>query len=184
MKYRVNSRVIVFCGLLILAASPALGLEQWDWLGLSDWGMRSVAIAPGDSQTIIAGGTHLSASVNGGSPWTTYTDINEVWCTAFGSNRNLAFAGTWGGGVYKSIDGCSTWNQSNAGLANWGIKGICVDPTSDLVVYACAEDGLHKSIDGGGNWSMVKPGVNASTVVVSRLNHRARRAARRRHALQ
>ncbi len=170
MKRYVGTRAIHVCAWSMLLASSALGIEQWEWMGLSDPAVRSIGVAPGDSNLIAVGGVNLHVSTDGGQTWATKSSLLDVWCIAFGSSKNVAFSGTWGGGIYKSTDGCDTWAQSNTGLSNTVIKAICAEPGDDLHFYAGAEDGLYESTDGGDHWSRLKSDVNASAVVVSPLN--------------
>jgi photosystem II stability/assembly factor-like uncharacterized protein len=88
-------------------------------------------------------------------------DSSTVWAgTGEANNRQSS---SWGGGVYKSSDGGSTW--AFMGLAETQHIGrIAIDPTNTDVVYVAAlghlwganEDrGLYKTIDGGKTWKRV-----------------------------
>ncbi len=144
-------------------------------------GGRAVAVAgvPGDSTTFYFG------AVDGGI-WKT-TDAGTVWTPIFdkqpvGSIGALAvapsdpktiYAGTGesdirsdlasGNGVYKSVDGGSTW--THIGLEDTRqISRIVVDPQNPNIVYVGAlghaygpneQRGVYKSVDGGTNWTKV-----------------------------
>ncbi|MGD2136168.1 MAG: hypothetical protein PVF27_08410, partial [Gemmatimonadales bacterium] len=119
----------------------------------------------------------LWKSVNGGVTWTPIMDslpaasigavrIHQanpdlVWVgTGERNRRNSAGVGT---GVYKSIDGGTTWTAM--GLERTGaIEEIVIDPRDPDVVYVAAlgntwadsEDrGLYKSTDGGRTWYQI-----------------------------
>ena len=128
--------VAVICCLCWLSSVSAQ--ETWTPLGLSSNSVMCIAVAPGNSSLLVVGGINLYVSTNGGSTWTTTTAPTAVWTVVFGSTQNVAFAGSWGGGVYKSTDGCATWTQKNSGLTNAVVKSIYVSPTDDNTVYACA----------------------------------------------
>lgn len=93
----------------------------------------AVAIAPSDSKTVWAG-------------------------TGEPNGRNSS---SWGDGVYKSVDGGSTW--TNMGLRDsQDISRIVVDPTDANTVYVAAlghlwgankERGVYKTTDGGKTWT-------------------------------
>jgi photosystem II stability/assembly factor-like uncharacterized protein len=144
-------------------------------------GGRVVAVAgvPGDSTTFYFGG------VNGGI-WKT-TDAGTVWIPIFDkqpvgsigaiavapSDPKTIYAGTGesdirsnlssGNGVYKSVDGGSTWTP--IGLDDTRqISRIVVDTRDPNVVYVGAlghaygpneQRGVYKSADGGTHWAKV-----------------------------
>jgi photosystem II stability/assembly factor-like uncharacterized protein len=91
-------------------------------------------------------------------------------------NPNVLFASLWqarrtpwsldsggpGGGLYRSVDGGSTWKQlTEHGLPKppYGRIGVAVAASSDRI-YALIEakaGGLYRSDDGGDSWQLVNP---------------------------
>ena len=65
------------------------------------------------------------------------------------------YAGTDGGGVYKSTDGAATWVSSSSGLTDFSVFALAVDPAVPAIVYAGTASGLFVSLDGGGGWALV-----------------------------
>jgi len=64
------------------------------------------------------------------------------------------YAGTWGSGIYKSIDGGLTWKPANIGLSNLYIQSLAVDPSRPNILYAGTfRERFYKSTDGGATWS-------------------------------
>jgi len=144
-------------------------------------GGRVVAVAgvPGDSTTFYFG------AVNGGI-WKT-SDAGTVWTPIFDdqpvgsigaiavapSDPKTIYAGTGesdirsdlssGTGVYKTVDGGSTW--THIGLEDTRqISRIVIDPQNPNVVYVGAlghayrpneQRGVYKSVDGGMHWARV-----------------------------
>ena len=83
-------------------------------------------------------------------------------------NTQTIYAGTYGGGVFKSLDGGSTWYAINAGLTNLHIYSLAIDPTNTQTVYAGTEQGgVFKSTNGGSSWSAVNTGLTYTYVSVS-----------------
>ena len=88
-------------------------------------------------------------------------DANTVWVGS-GENNNRQ-SGSWGNGLYKSIDGGRTWK--NVGLTtSKHIARIVVDPVDHDVVYVASlgslwgkggERGVYKTTDGGLTWSRI-----------------------------
>src|SRR4029079_14856669 len=66
-----------------------------------------------------------------------------------------------GGGVYKSLDGGTTWQS--LGLLGSNARSVAVSPFTAGLVYAGTDQGLFKSVDGGSNWSLV-PSVSGKVV--------------------
>lgn len=99
------------------------------------------------------------------------SDRNVVWVgTGEANNRQTS---TWGDGVYRSLDGGTTWR--NMGLRNTqSIGRIVIDPHDPDVVFVAAvghlfgpneERGLYRTRDGGVTWRKVL-GVSANTGVI------------------
>lgn len=68
-------------------------------------------------------------------------------------------AGTDGGGILRSADGGLTWQSSNFGLHNQSILALAwtAAPPAQAwprwsVVFACTEEGLYRSPNGGRGW--------------------------------
>src|SRR5215831_12182903 len=73
------------------------------------------------------------------------------------------YAGTTGGGVYKSTDGAGTWSDVSL-PTNGDVFVLAVDPSTPDTIYAatrCCTDqvGIYKSTDGGGYWQAVNTGL-------------------------
>ncbi|MEA2061210.1 MAG: hypothetical protein U9P10_12035, partial [Thermodesulfobacteriota bacterium] len=106
----------------------------------------------------------VTAETDGG----TTTHITSIEVTP-GFDNNILYAGTNGGGVYKSTDYGRNWeNISRSTLnpragENWidpyikGHSAICVDPDDHNTVYVgtgyLGEGNLFRSLDGGMNWN-------------------------------
>jgi len=153
---------------------------KWRLIGPFRGGrVAAVAGVPGDSTTFYFG------AVNGGV-WKT-ADAGTIWTPIFDhqsvgsigaiavapSDSRTIYVGTGesdirsdlssGDGVYKSIDGGSTW--LHIGLEDTRqISRIVVDPQDSNVVYVGAlghaygpneQRGVYKSVDGGTHWTKV-----------------------------
>lgn len=74
------------------------------------------------------------------------------------------YAGTMGGGVWKSTDGGLTWVPKSDAAASLAIGALAVDSTGQVVYAATGEDngstsqygqGILKSANGGSTWALV-----------------------------
>jgi len=68
------------------------------------------------------------------------------------SSTQTVYAGAWGGGLYKSIDGGQTWTVIYGSLGY--VSALTLDPSDPSTIYAAsAYGGLFRSADGGTTWS-------------------------------
>jgi photosystem II stability/assembly factor-like uncharacterized protein len=200
------SRRIVTLSLLLLTASaiaqsfpPELmnGLK-WRLIGPFRGG-RAVAVAgvPGDSTTFYFGAVNggIWKTTNAGTVWTPIFDnqrVGSIGAIAVApSDPKTIYAGTGesdirsdlssGNGLYKSIDGGSTW--THIGLEDTRqISRIVVDPQNPNVVYVGAlghayapneQRGVYKSADGGIHWTKVLdagPEIGVSDLAICSAN--------------
>jgi len=82
------------------------------------------------------------------------------------SSPSTLYAGTSWGGVFKSVDGGTTWNTANIGLTDRLVSAIAIDPTNPATIYAGTQGSqyqptLFKSLDGGGSWIPSSAGLNS-----------------------
>ncbi|HYG65987.1 MAG TPA: YCF48-related protein, partial [Thermoanaerobaculia bacterium] len=80
------------------------------------------------------------------------------------NTQRIVYAGTDGGGVFKSADGGRTWFPVNNGLFNLFIRDLVIDPQAPDTLYLAAGylptvAGVYKTTDGGGIWRNVSGGL-------------------------
>src|SRR6266853_789344 len=71
------------------------------------------------------------------------------------------YAGTQGGGAFKSTNGGTSWNAVNSGLPlNAVVRALAVDPTIPTTLYAGTQSGgAFKSTNGGASWTAINTGL-------------------------
>jgi len=124
------------------------------------------------SDDLVSGGTYLSP-INGFVSATAEVvggNTTRVSCIAVTPGyENIIYAGTNGGGVYKSMDSGATWqnisrsSENPKRAQNWidpyikGNSAICVDQDNPDTVYVgtgyLGRGHVYKSLDGGMNWN-------------------------------
>lgn len=142
-----------------------------------------LAMAPSDHLTLYA--TTFNKTVykttDGGATWPTVTDPvstasqTEIFrVTVDPNDADTVYVLTDNSGVRKSTDGGSHWSAKNTGLSSVVsavanavndnvLNRLVVDPTDTQVLYLAVSqsaggsnpDGLFKSTDGGGHWSVL-----------------------------
>ncbi len=77
-------------------------------------------------------------------------------------NKNVLFAGSASGGVFRSDNLGQTWAAKTDQLAGIGVSDIVIDPNNPLIMYMATGDfanshihsiGVYKSINGGETWT-------------------------------
>lgn len=76
----------------------------------------------------------------------------------------VLWAGTEGGGVFKSVDSGSSWAPVNQGLANLDVTALAVAASDPDTLYAAAGvsptvAGVFRSTDGGQSWTRASRGL-------------------------
>jgi photosystem II stability/assembly factor-like uncharacterized protein len=85
------------------------------------------------------------------------------------SNPRIIYAGTQGGGVFKSLDGAASWVPASKGLINLDVRALAIDPADGNTLYAGAsgigtDAAVFKSTNGGASWKAATSGVEAKEV--------------------
>ena len=74
---------------------------------------------------------------------------------------SIIYAGTSGGGVFKSADGGGSWSAINTGLSNLYVADLVIDPQTPTTLYLitdtcwCPDTGAFQTTDGGATWSAI-----------------------------
>lgn len=83
-------------------------------------------------------------------------------------NPAVLYLGTWGSGIFKSVDAGVTWAPASSGLSELRIQTLAIDPRNSSVVYASAYKAkLYKSTNAGATWVLSSNGIQASAVIYS-----------------
>lgn len=122
--------------------TAGLGVDAWKRMptGFPILAVSSIAISPSDPNTLYIGTGEMYN--------TTETRPGIV---------NRLTRGTYGFGIYKSIDGGANWEVS----LDWryqemrGVQDIIINPKNERVLYAATSIGLMKSTDAGSTWQVI-----------------------------
>jgi photosystem II stability/assembly factor-like uncharacterized protein len=142
-------------------------------------GVLALAIDPITPLTLYAGtdAGGVFKSIDGGGTW---SNANIGLSSDAVPSANLAifslaidpvttstlYAGTYLGGVFKSIDRGGSWNAINTGLPTEVVFSVlAIDPMNSSTLYAGkgtywgGAGGVFKSVDGGGTWNDITSGL-------------------------
>ncbi|PYT08983.1 MAG: hypothetical protein DMF60_03420, partial [Acidobacteria bacterium] len=151
------------------------GGEHWKLLeGTRKLSVRSLAIAPSDSNLLIAGSANDSPNLNGafrsrdgGKSWERITpvgdkEIRNIQSVAIDPlDTNVIYVGTWHL-PWKTTDGGVTWKQTGykavGMIDDSDVFGITVNPTNANIVFVNACSGIYRSASRGEKWAKV-PGI-------------------------
>ena len=112
----------------------------------------------------VSGGFIFAATEQGvfkynGSTWTV-TSLVGMDVHALASYNGTIYAGTWGLGVYMSVDFGTTWTPINNGLGYILLVQSLVVNTSGEIFVGTAGGGLFKSSDNGANFTKLSCGYD------------------------
>jgi photosystem II stability/assembly factor-like uncharacterized protein len=92
------------------------------------------------------------------TPWTRVgPDAGVVTVLAAApSSPSRVYAGLSTGGIFRSVDGGSTWSFAGAGLdLHDTVRALAVDARRPDVVWAATFQGIFRSLNGGASWNLV-----------------------------
>jgi photosystem II stability/assembly factor-like uncharacterized protein len=166
------------------AAAPGVLAAVWEALGPANipngqtYGTNRVdvigrvaalAIDPSSPAHLLcaAAGGGIWESFNEGGQWAPRTDAMPslaIGAVAFDpQNSKIVYAGSGegnfyanlGAGVYKSVDGGTTWSVlASAPFIGQGFYDLVVDPKDGKFLYAATTTGFYVSTNGGSSWSV------------------------------
>jgi hypothetical protein len=126
-----------------------------------------VAVDPSNSNTFYVGAPAggIWKSIDAGVNWTPLTDnlpqIGVSGIAVHPTDSNIIYIATgdddagdsYAVGVWKSIDGGTTWTATGAMSGNPRVMNdIYINPSSPENVVVATSSGIHKTVNGGVNW--------------------------------
>jgi hypothetical protein len=166
---RVNSTAWIDIGPSLVPEGQTYGTNRVDVIGR----VSSIAVDPGNVKHLLCGSANggIWETKDDGATWVARTD--EMPTLAIGAltfdpgDRKRVYAGSGegnfyanlGAGVYRSVDGGTTWKViATAPFVGVGFYDLVVDPVNTKVLYAATTVGFYVSTNAGVNWSLKRAG--------------------------
>ncbi|NOX85084.1 MAG: T9SS type A sorting domain-containing protein [Chlorobi bacterium] len=137
--------------------------DRWDFLGLSPLYIMSSLTAPDGNLYFGTSGAGVirvkndTAEIKNGG--LNYGVIRSLATKA----GNIVYAGTEGGGIYKSTDYGENWAQTDTILPGNKVRGIVIDNT-DQIYAGTFGNGVFKSQGSDQSWAQVNNGLTNTFV--------------------
>ena len=147
-------------------------------------GFRALAFSTAQPDVVYAGMSNPSIdkgtdapsfgvfkSLDGGRTWREANDANSakqnIHALAVDPRTpSTVYAGTYRGGILRTLDGGGKWEPVNNGLRVLDVRSIAIDPSNPSVLYAGAEKGgVYKSTNGGTSWQPMSAGMDPGAAV-------------------
>ncbi len=93
--------------------------------------------------------------------WQKVADLNHAVRTFGFDNSGNIYAGTLGGGVFRSSNSGDNWSQTNSGITDLNINSIVCN-SSGMVFAGTSSSGVFKSTDNGNTWNNTS--LNSGTI--------------------
>ena len=74
-------------------------------------------------------------------------------------DENIMFAATTGGGLFRSVDGGTSWTPVNSGITSRDVRCLTYQPLSDIWYAGTYEHGVFRSHDMGESWKPINSGI-------------------------
>jgi photosystem II stability/assembly factor-like uncharacterized protein len=167
-------RKLLFLLILLLAAVPLHA--QWRRGGLFGADVRALIVDSSSPDTYYLGTTggevYLSTdgarswrNAFGGTPFPGYV-VDSLVMDRYG-RLWVACWGLWGGGVVAvSDDRGKTWTRRDAGLEDFSVRAMAIDPRDADFVVIGGLTGVYRSNDGGATWTQISGQLNVESVAI------------------
>jgi len=164
---------------LLLSAAPLFG--QWRRAALYGADVRALIIDPARPDTLYLGtsGGEVYVSDNGARSWR--NPRNSVPFPGYVVDSLVvdrdgrlwaACWGLWGGGVIAvSDDGGKSWIRRDAGLEDFSVRAIAVDPHDADYVLIGGLTGVYLSTNAGCMWEKISDQENVESVAIDPRTH-------------
>ncbi len=129
------------------------GGETWNFM--EGGGDTALVMDPSNPDVLYGVQGEILKTIDGGATWFPAGEgVPAPLCLAINPfDTNVLYAGTKGGGAFKSVDGAASWTPIDIDST---VLALLVDPSNGNIVYAGTDgNGVYKSIDGGASFARI-----------------------------
>ncbi len=87
------------------------------------------------------------------------TAVSDLHLSPSGSRLFATYRALGGGRVFLSTDGGSSWSDVTSNLPQVAVNAVVVDPGNASRVWVGCDVGVYQSLDTGGTWQQLAPGL-------------------------
>lgn len=159
---------------ICLLATPLAA--QWRRAGLFGADVRALIVDPARPDVLYLGtsGGEVYVSRDGAKSWTSPRNgipfPNYIVDNLLLDREGKLWAaswGLWGGGVIAmSSDGGKTWTRRDAGLEDFSVRAIAIDPNDADFLVVGGLTGVFRSTDGGETWKKISDQINVESLAI------------------
>ncbi|MBV9497224.1 MAG: hypothetical protein JOZ54_23515 [Acidobacteria bacterium] len=166
-------KFLIFLVILIITVPAG---AAWRRAGLFGADVRALIVDPSNPDTLYLGtsggelyvshdGARSWSLPRGGMPFAGYVVDNlmldrkgRLWAACWG---------LWGGGVIAvSEDGGKTWARRDAGLEDFSVRAIAIDPKDDDFLLVGGLTGVYRSANAGETWEKISDQENVESLAI------------------
>jgi photosystem II stability/assembly factor-like uncharacterized protein len=166
-------KVLILLAFLLVAIPMS---AQWRRAALHGADVRALIVDPVDPDTLYLGtsGGEIYVSRDGAKSWTSPRNgtpfPNYVVDNLLLDREGHLWAagwGLWGGGVIAvSADGGKTWERRDAGLEDFSVRAIVIDPNDARFIVVGGLSGVYRSADAGAKWEKISDQINVESLAI------------------
>ena len=151
---------ILYCSYNGALVKSINGGTSFDYIGPTyDNLLTPFIMNPNDHLTIYGGYNDVYKSIDGGASWSN-KGISGSNAMAIGTNNSQRVYAASGSSIWMSDNGATTWSDIGAGLPDYPITGIAVNPDYSLDVFVTlggytSGQKVYYSADAGSNWTNI-----------------------------
>ena len=148
----------VFAGIYEAVLRSSDRGDSWTWLGMGGGGdLTPLAVDPFISARIYvnASAVGLLRTAGDGVSWESCSVGLSGSATALvadSHHQGVLYVGTTAG-LFKTVDGATSWQPAGAGLPTGPIAGLALDPAESSILYALVNGSCWVSHDGAMTWA-------------------------------